>query len=65
MLMFIIDGIIFFSIGVRFGICCVLVVEDVVFVVFVESGDNVRFKFRVSVFIVNVVFFISFNFNIR
>lgn len=60
--MLIIEGIIFSSIGVRFGICWVVVVEEVLVVV-VESGDNVKFKFRVSVFSVNVVFFMYFSFD--
>lgn len=62
MLMLIIEGIIFLSIGVRFGICWVVVVEEVLVVV-VESGDNVKFKFRVSVLSVNVVFFMYFSFD--
>ncbi|BCH46150.1 hypothetical protein NUBL17186_33370 [Klebsiella quasipneumoniae] len=59
------DGITFSSIGARLGICCALVAEDAVSAALAESGDNARPKLRASALIANVVFFISFNLNIR
>ncbi|PLL43439.1 ABC transporter permease, partial [Klebsiella pneumoniae] len=45
--------------------CCALVAEDAVSAALAESGDNARPKLRASALIANVVFFISFNLNIR
>ncbi|UMX64180.1 hypothetical protein MJ588_05590 [Klebsiella pneumoniae] len=61
------DGITFSSIGAGHGICCALVAEDAVSAALTEklAGTTLRPKLRASALIANVVFFISFNLNIR